>query len=134
MSKFWNFEKDNIITFFSDRPQKPVTDYLTEEEEEIARENLKYGTVEYLSDAVLFRPNTENAKSIECQILLGEDSPKDVLKVKLFSFLSFSIYKLGFCEEFKPTLFNLRRFLVNWIVSKWFTTDISLVWDTHKQN
>ena len=86
MSRFWNFEKDNIISFFSDRPQKPVTDYLTEDEEETARENLKYGTVEYLSDAVLFRPDKISARSIECQILLGEDSPKDILKVKYYLF------------------------------------------------
>ena len=52
---FWRFEKANVQTFLSDRPDKDINDYLTQEEVEAITGSLKYGTTEYLQNSLLFK-------------------------------------------------------------------------------
>ena len=81
MAKFWEFEKSQLTEFFASQPDKNILESLSEKELEAVKNDLKYGSVEYLSNSLVFKPNKEKPKTLECQIFLGDEKPKEVLKV-----------------------------------------------------
>ena len=78
--KFWEFEKESVLNYMSKRPKYDILDYLTEKEHETVEKDAKYGTIEYLDDSILFRPDVENACSLEINIFIGDSSPKKIVR------------------------------------------------------
>ena len=85
-NKFWNFEKTAISNFLADRPSIDIWKFLDDKDLETIKRDLKYGTIEYLDDSVLFVPSRENASTIRLNLFLGNDHPEKLLKKFLSSF------------------------------------------------
>ena len=82
-NKFWKFEKDELALYMADRPDYEISDFLDDEEIKIIEKTSKYGSLEYLSDNLIFKPSKEDTKSIEIDIFLGEDDPRKILETIL---------------------------------------------------
>jgi len=80
MNKFWDFEKKTLVNFFADRQEQNIEHFLEKEEMAAINRDLRYGTLEYLSDSLSFRPNKNEANTIEATLFLANENPKSILK------------------------------------------------------
>ena len=80
MNTFWIFEKASVVEFMAKRPEHDIVKFLNPDEQEALRKDLRYGTIEYLSDSLSFKPNKEHASIMEITIFLADDNPRILLK------------------------------------------------------
>ena len=78
--KLWEFEKNGLATYMVNRPEPDILKHLEEKEIELIDKDLKYGTLEYISDGIMFKPSKDDANSVELNFFLGDQPPNVILK------------------------------------------------------